>query len=122
MQAIYLCFVTKFTKKMATSRQEKTYNEIIEYYNFADQLIKEVEDSKHELAEKQFAIVEEVVEKLEDCADKLTSDYIEYVKNGESDKMLQTVRLTLNEIMSKIEECKSKILLLYSEKDKKNNQ
>ncbi len=104
---------------MATSRQEKTYNEIIEYYNFADQLIKEVEDSKHELAEKQFAIVEEVVEKLEACADKLTSDYIEYVKNGESEKMLQTVKLALNEIMTKIEECKKRIFQLYAQNEKK---
>ena len=98
---------------MATSRQEKTYNEIIEYYNYADRLIKAVEDSSHKLANEQFIIVESVVDTLEKHADQLTSQYIEYVKNGESHRVIETVRLTLNDIMGKIEECRSKILMLY---------
>ena len=65
---------------MATSRQEKTYNEIIEYYNYADRLIKAVEDSSHQLANEQFVIVESIVDTLEKHADQLTTQYIEYVK------------------------------------------
>lgn len=98
---------------MATSRQEKTYNEIIEYYNYADRLVRAVEDSSHKLAHEQFVIVESVVDTLERHADQLTTQYIEYVKNGESRQVIETVRLTLNEIMEKIEECRSKILMLY---------
>ncbi len=98
---------------MATSRQEKTYNEIIEYYNYADRLIKAVEDTSHQLASEQFIIVETVVDTLEKHADQLTTQYIEYVKNGESHKVIETVRLTLNDIMGKIEECRNKILMLY---------
>ncbi len=100
---------------MATSRQEKTYNEIIEYYNYADRLIKAVEDSTHKLANEQFVIVETIVDTLEKHADQLTTQYIEYVKKGESAQVIETVRLTLNDIMGKIEECRNKILILYQQ-------
>ncbi len=100
---------------MATSKQEQLYNEIVEYYSYADRLIGIVEDSSHNVASQQFAIIEDIVNKLEECADKLTTEYIEFVKNGESEDVAETVRLTLNEIMAKIEECRNKILMLYHE-------
>lgn len=99
---------------MATSRQEKTYNEIIEYYNYADRLMKAVEDVDHKLAKEQFEIVENIVETLEKNADQLTTQYIEYVKSGESKPVVENVRMTLNEIMAKIEECRNRILMLYN--------
>jgi hypothetical protein len=97
---------------MATSKQEQLYNEIVEYYAYADRLIRAVEDKDHKLSHQQFGIVEEIVNRLEDCADKLTTQYIEFVKNGESPKTTDVVRSSLNEIMSKIEECRGKILML----------
>lgn len=100
---------------MATSKQEQLYNEIVEYYAYADRLIRAVEDSTHKLAQQQFAIVEEVTTKLEDCADQLTTQYIEFVKNGESAAITETVRQSLNNITAKIEECRNKILMLYHE-------
>ncbi len=106
---------------MATSRQEKTYNEIIEYYNYADRLIKAVEDSSHKLADEQFTIVESIVETLEQHADQLTTQYIEHVKSGETQQILDTVRMTLNDIMGKIEECRNKILILYQQSGEKIN-
>ena len=56
---------------MATSKQEQLYNEIVEYYSYADRLIRAIEDSDHKLASQQFAIIEEVVVRLEECADQL---------------------------------------------------
>lgn len=106
---------------MATSKQEQLYNEIVEYYGYADRLIRAVEDSTHQLADQQFAIVEEVTNRLEDCADQLTTQYIEFVKNGESEKITESVRTSLNNIMAKIEECRNKILMLYQEGGEKNN-
>jgi uncharacterized coiled-coil DUF342 family protein len=102
---------------MATSKQEQLYNEIVEYYAYADRLIKAVEDSTHKLAEQQFAIVEEVSTCLEDCADKLTTQYIDFVKTGQPDKAIEEVRKSLNGIAAKIEECRNKILILYQESD-----
>jgi hypothetical protein len=102
---------------MATSKQEQIYNEIIEYYAYADRLIRAVEDSSHDLAAQQFAIAEDVTNRLEECADQLTSQYIEFVKNGESEVITEAVRSALNNISSKIEECRNKILMLYQEKN-----
>lgn len=102
---------------MATSRQEKTYNEIIEYYNFADKLILEAETATHNLADQQFDRIEKIVETLEKCADELTSKYIEYVKSDDPSQVSESVRLNFNQILAKVEQCKNEILMLY-----KNNQ
>jgi len=101
---------------MATSKQEQLYNEIVEYYAYADRLIRAAEDSSHELAAQQFSIVEEITIRLEDCADQLSSQYIEFIKNGESEEVTESVRASLNSISAKIEECRNKILMLYEKK------
>lgn len=100
---------------MATSKQEQLYNEIIEYYSYAERLAAVVEDSSHELAEKQFAIIEEISNRLEESTDQLTTQYIEFVKNGESQETIEAVRQALNNVSSKIEECRNKILMLHQE-------
>ena len=97
---------------MATSKQEQVYNEIVEYYAFADRMIRAVQDSSHKLAEQQFAIVEEMTTRLEECADQLATQYIDFVTKGSSEKSLEAVRASLNGIASKIEECRHKILVL----------
>jgi hypothetical protein len=101
---------------MATSKQEQLYNEIVEYYGYADRLIRAVEDSSHDLAKQQMDIVEEVVSRLEECADQLTEQYIEFIKNGESKKVIESVREALNAISAKTEECRNKILILFQNK------
>ncbi len=98
---------------MATIHQERLYNEIIEYYAFADRLIKLAENSLHQVSEKQFNIIEEVVEKLEDIADKLANLFIEYVRQGSSDRISDSVRAALNEASAAIAQCKNKILMLH---------
>jgi hypothetical protein len=98
---------------MATAKQEQLYNEIVEYYVYADRLITAIDSENAQLSEDQFNIVEEVVSKLEDCADKLAVQYIEFVKSGESKAVIELVRSALNDISAKIEECRNKTLMLY---------
>ncbi|MBU6140626.1 MAG: hypothetical protein KGP29_03590 [Proteobacteria bacterium] len=98
---------------MATSNQEQIYNEIIEYYSYADRLIKIAEDSSHKLSEQQFTIIEEVIWQLENHSDKLANAYIEFVKNGSSEQSVEIVRGALNSISATIEQCRNKILMLY---------
>jgi hypothetical protein len=100
---------------MATSKQEQLYGEILEYYSFADRLVKAVEDSSHQLASQQFAIIEDIANRLEESTDQLTTTYIEFVKNGESEEATEAVRIAINNVSSKIEECRNKILMLYHE-------
>ena len=99
---------------MATSKQEQLYNEIVEYYGFADRLLATLEESNHELAGKQFLLLEELTSKLEECADVITTQYIEFVKNGNSEKISEEIKKSLNEIALKISECKNKTLMLNS--------
>ena len=99
---------------MATSKQEQLYNEIIEYYDFADKLIQIVENSKDELAEQQFEIIEEAISRFEKCADFLANQYIEYIKTGEASNIIDATRSSLQEISAKVEECRNKILILHN--------
>jgi hypothetical protein len=98
---------------MASAKQEQIYNEIVQYYSFADSLLKTVEETNLQEAHKQFDIVEDAISKLEDCADKLAMQYIEFVKKGESREIIEIIRAALNEISVKIQECRSKTLMLY---------
>jgi predicted translin family RNA/ssDNA-binding protein len=97
---------------MATSKQEQLYNEIVEYYAFADRMIRAVQEGSHNLAEQEFAIIEETTSKLEDYADQLATQYISFVTTGESEKTIANIRAALNNIASKIEECRHKISML----------
>jgi len=97
---------------MATSKQEHLYNEIIEYYSHADNLLKIAQESSHNLAKEQFTIIEDVTSCLEDAADQLASQYIEFVKHGESKKVIGSIRDSLSNVATSIEECKAKIISL----------
>ncbi len=101
---------------MATLHQEQLYNQIIEYYAFADRLVRMVEDSTHELSEQQFGVVEEIVVRLEDCADKLATHYIEFVKRGSSEQESEAIRSALNDVSAAITHCRNKILMLQQKR------
>lgn len=105
---------------MATARQEQIYNDIIQYYNYIDELIRVAEDSSHELSEEQFNIIEETIKSLEKSADFLANEYIEYIKYSESDKLVEATRSSLSDISARVEECRNKILMLYNKKE--NNE
>lgn len=98
---------------MATSRQEKTYNEIIEYYNYADLLVQNAEKADHQYANQEFDAVEKVVVTLEKCADKLTSQYIEYVKSGNAGNLAEIVEKATKIILQKSQECRENIKKLH---------
>ncbi|OFW79728.1 MAG: hypothetical protein A2887_03520 [Alphaproteobacteria bacterium RIFCSPLOWO2_01_FULL_40_26] len=100
---------------MATAKQEQLYNEIIEYYSYADRLVTAVESDDSKLAERQFEVIEEVVSRLEDYADQLASQYIEFVKNGEPNNVLEPVRSLLNDISARVLECRNRIMMLHQE-------
>lgn len=100
---------------MSITSQQEIYNDIIAYYNFAQKLIDAVSDSNHSLSTQQFEIIEGVVENLEKSVEKLSLNYIEMVKNGESSQVIQKIRDSLNEISAKTQECRNKILMLYQE-------
>lgn len=94
---------------MTTSKQEQIYNEIVQYYDFADKLINIAEESKGNLTPEQMEIVESTIENLEKYTDQLTTNFIEFVKNGNSEEVRENIARTLNEIIVKIEQCRNQI-------------
>ncbi len=102
---------------MATSKQESLFNEIVEYYNFADKLITIIDNNKDKIDTDQMQIVEEVVENLEKNADQLSRQFVEIVKNGSTRHVVEDIRQALNGIISGIEECRNKILMIYNVED-----
>lgn len=103
---------------MATSKQEHLYNEIVEYYNFADKLIDTIEEGKKDIPDEQIEAVENIVENLEKYADQLSNQFVEFVKNGESKEVVENIRFALNGIVSKIEECRNRIYMIYNDPKK----
>ena len=102
---------------MTTSKQEQIYNEIVQYYDFADKLIDIVENNKGKLSSEHMEILESTIEDLENYTDKLTTKFIEFVKNGSSQEVKDTISQTLNEIIFKIEQCRNQIYELCNVPD-----
>jgi hypothetical protein len=99
---------------MSNINQEKVYNDIIEYYNFAQRLLDAVDNDSNQFSNQEFEIINSIIINLENAVEKLSTNYIEIVKNGYSNDLIQRIRESLNEISGRIEECRNKILLLYN--------
>lgn len=99
---------------MSTINQEKIYNDIIEYYSFAQRLLNVIENDSNEFLDQHFDIINDVIIKLENSVENLSINYIEIIKNGNSSELIQKIRESLNEISGRIEECRNKILILYN--------
>jgi len=100
---------------MSALEKEKIYNEIIEYYQFAERLLNAVSEDSNINSSQQFEIIENLVENLEDSVEKLSLSYIEIIKNGYSTELIQQIRESLNQISALIENCRSRILMLYKQ-------
>lgn len=99
---------------MTTSKQEQIYNEIVKYYDFADKLLGIVDNTENKISPEQMEIVEGIVENLEKYTDQLTTNFIEFVKNGNSEEIKENIAGTLNEIIVKIEQCRNQLYMLYN--------
>lgn len=100
---------------MSIVEQEKIYNDIIEYYNYAQRLLDAVLDDDHDLSKQQFEVIKNVIEKLEKIVDELSLQYIEIIKNGYSEQLLNKIRSSLNSISANIEDCRNRILMLFDQ-------
>lgn len=98
---------------MATANQEKTYNEFIKFYDLADKLIEKSQLCSEDYAKDQFDEIEKMVLYLEECADILTTDYIEIVKNSRNEEKSQEISLILQQIQLKTQECRKSLEDIY---------
>ena len=100
---------------MSIVEQEKIYNDIIKYYDYAQNLLDAVLEQDHDFSKKQFEVISSLVEKLEKIVDDLSLQYIEIIRNGYSEELLRKIRDSLNSISAKIEDCRNRILMLYDQ-------
>lgn len=98
---------------MATSNQEKTYNEFIKFYDLADKLVEIAERCSEDYAKEQFDEVEKMVLYLEESTDKLTSYYVEIVKNPRDNKRIEEIRGILADIHLKTQKCREYLIKVY---------
>ena len=100
---------------MSVVEQEKIYNDILKYFDYAQNLLDVVQEQDHEFSKKQFDVISAIVENLEKIVDDLSLQYIEIIKNGYSEELLRKIRNSLNSISAKIEDCRNRILILYGQ-------
>ncbi|GDX35630.1 hypothetical protein LBMAG18_01410 [Alphaproteobacteria bacterium] len=100
---------------MSIVEQEKIYNDILKYFDYAQNLLDVVQEQDHEFSKKQFDVISAIVENLEKIVDDLSLQYIEIIKNGYSEELLRKIRNSLNSISAKIEDCRNRILMLYGQ-------
>lgn len=102
---------------MATSKQEQIYNEIVEYYDFADRLVDVIEHNSNNISAQQVEMIESIVGDIEKSADQITTQFIEFVKDGNSDQIVKNIKDALNNILFKIGRCRNQLYLLCNKKD-----
>lgn len=68
----------------ALTEQEEVYNNIISFYDFAEELVNSVEDQATKDPIAQLELVEPLVSRIEDATDTLSEEYRSYVTSGKT--------------------------------------
>ena len=97
---------------MATHKQENIYNKIMKYYNFIDQLIDLSRDEEQIKSEKSFKVVQSVIDTLEECADEMAEEFINYIKHPKSEKIKTNALFAIDKILTKTYESKEKVIYI----------
>ncbi len=97
--------------KAALKQHEETYNKIIGFYDFAEQLVDTVESVSVNDPVKQLNFIEPIVEQLEEATDILAEEYRRFVQTGEkpSKASVKKVEKALAQLAAVIEECEGNI-------------
>lgn len=87
---------------------EKTYNEIISFYDFAEKLVNTVEDAKVTNPTAQLDFIEPIVRQIEEATDILSEEYRNFVRTGKKPGFFSKKRVekSLRKIYEALYECK----------------
>jgi hypothetical protein len=106
---------------MATHKQENIYNKIMKYYNFIDQLI-DLPHNHIELKQNRvFKLVESVIKTLEECADEMAIEFINYIKEPKSEKIKTKALVAIDKILTKVYDAKEKMIYIKDHQIDYNN-
>jgi tRNA uridine 5-carbamoylmethylation protein Kti12 len=95
---------------------DKTYEEIINYCEFADNLSKEIEKEDAVSPEEKEAILFPLIDELKEIGNKLIEQYIAFLKDKTNRQLAEELKKTLYLILEKIDYCKNKVYELYKDK------
>jgi hypothetical protein len=101
---------------MATHKQENIYNKIMKYYNFIDQLIDLSHNEEELKKDKEFSVIKSTMDVLEECADEMAIEFINYIKEPQSEKIKTKALVTIDKILTKAYEAKEQMLHIKNNK------
>ena len=78
---------------LTKEQHEATYDRIMFFYDFAEQLIATVENPKTVDPAAQLAFIEPLVKKIEDATDVLAEEYREFVQTGKKPGLFKRRRV-----------------------------
>jgi LPS O-antigen subunit length determinant protein (WzzB/FepE family) len=100
---------------MALEKGTEIYDKIVQYYEFSDRLIREIEESANseEMNEKA-QILLPIAKQIKETADKLIEEYVKYL-NKEEAGSAEKIKHLINELIHKVELTKIKVYELYKQ-------
>ncbi len=101
-------------KKLSLKKQEELYDQVLEFYDLAEDLLDTVEQKGVEAQKKQAELVIPVVETVQESADQIAESYLSMVKNkGKSSlKDSKKVEAGLRKIFASVLEFVEKVQVL----------
>lgn len=95
--------------KQNPDKHEDTYNRIIGFYDFAEELIDTVESKEVADPVSQLEFIEPIVRQIEEATDLLAAEYREFIRSGKKPNFLarRKVAKALKSIYAALDECKS---------------
>jgi hypothetical protein len=101
---------------MATHKQENIYNKIMKYYNFIDQLIDLSHDEENLKQNQEFQLVSSIIKILEECADDMAVEFINYIKEPQSEHIKTKSLVAIDNILTKVYDAKEKMIYIKNHK------
>ncbi len=95
---------------MLTKEQhEEAYHKILEFYDFADELISTVEHPDTKNPEAQLDFIEPMVKQIEEATDTLAEEYRNFVSTGKKPGMFTRRRIekSLSNILDILKSCQT---------------
>jgi hypothetical protein len=99
---------------MATHKQEDIYNKIMKYYNFIDQLIDLSHEDPELKRDAEFKIVQSIIKTLEHCADDMSKEFINYIKQPRSEQIKTNTLVAIDKVIARVHEAKERMLHIKS--------
>ncbi len=96
-----------------SSRDLEIYNKLNGYYDIADGLATEVEESDDISIKQKQEILYPIIDEIRHLADIMIESYVSYLKNKKNLKNLEKVQTNIDNILEKIDCFKNKIYEVY---------